>query len=171
MRPLGISVRYMAVSLPKRPCNVTWIEAWTRTSPTFLRSSPRSRWRFYIILFQGGGDGRSYRNTCKIAGGCKATDLRYISHPNSSWIPGVFYTYHYNHAHRLRPEKLLYLELSRSPNGFFKSTSGSRWRFQKRNGRKETVSEVKRLQIYNDYMQRPFPNGKKCPFGCNGTVM
>ena len=44
-------------------------------------------------------------------------------------------------------EKLLYLELSisRSPNGFFFSTSGSRWLFQKRNGRYETVSEVKRL--------------------------
>ena len=42
-----------------------------------------------------------------------------ISHPHSSWTPGVFYTYFYNHAHRLRLEKLLYLELSRSPNGFF----------------------------------------------------
>jgi hypothetical protein len=38
----------------------------------------------------------------------------------SSWTPGVFYTYFYNHAHRLRLEKLLYLELSRSPNGYFK---------------------------------------------------
>jgi hypothetical protein len=38
----------------------------------------------------------------------------------SSWTPGVFYTYSYNHAHRLRLEKLLYLQLSRSPNGFFK---------------------------------------------------
>ena len=37
-------------------------------------------------------------------------------------------------------------------------------------GRYETVSEVKRLQIYNGYMQRPFPNGNKCPFGCNGYV-
>jgi hypothetical protein len=27
----------------------------------------------------------------------------------------------YNHAHRLRLEKLLYLELSRSPNGFVKA--------------------------------------------------
>jgi hypothetical protein len=34
----------------------------------------------------------------------------------------------------------------------------------------ETVSEVKRLQIYNAYMQRPFPDGYKCPFGCNGYV-
>jgi hypothetical protein len=29
-------------------------------------------------------------------------------------------TYCYNHTHRLRIEKLLYLELSRSPNGFLK---------------------------------------------------
>jgi hypothetical protein len=43
-----------------------------------------------------------------------------ISHRHSSWTPGVFYTYFYNRAHRLRLEKLLYLELSRSPNGNFK---------------------------------------------------
>jgi hypothetical protein len=43
-----------------------------------------------------------------------------ISHPHSSWTPGVFYTYFYNHARRLRLEKLLYLELSRSPSGFLK---------------------------------------------------
>jgi hypothetical protein len=43
-----------------------------------------------------------------------------VSHLHSSSTPGVFYTYFYNHAHRLRLEKLLYLELSRSPNGFFK---------------------------------------------------
>ena len=36
-----------------------------------------------------------------------------------SWTPGLFYTYSYNHARRLRLEKLLYLELPRSPNGFF----------------------------------------------------
>jgi hypothetical protein len=36
-------------------------------------------------------------------------------------IPEVFYTYFYNHARRLRLEKILYLELSRSPNGFFKA--------------------------------------------------
>ena len=40
--------------------------------------------------------------------------------PHSSWIPGVFYTYFYNHAHRLRLEKLLYLEHSKSSNGFLK---------------------------------------------------
>jgi hypothetical protein len=33
--------------------------------------------------------------------------------------PQVFYTYFYNHAHRLRLEKLLHLELPRSQNGFF----------------------------------------------------
>jgi hypothetical protein len=41
-----------------------------------------------------------------------------VSLPVSSSIPRLFYTYFYNHAHRLRLEKLLYLELSRSPNGF-----------------------------------------------------
>jgi hypothetical protein len=43
-----------------------------------------------------------------------------ISPFDSSWTPGVFYTYFYNHARRTRLEKLLYLELSRSPNGFLK---------------------------------------------------
>jgi hypothetical protein len=43
----------------------------------------------------------------------------YVSPPNSSGPPGVFYTYFYNHARRLRLEKLLYIGLSRSPNGFF----------------------------------------------------
>jgi hypothetical protein len=42
----------------------------------------------------------------------------HISPPNSSWTPGVFDTYFYNRACRLRLEKLLYLELPRSPNGF-----------------------------------------------------
>jgi hypothetical protein len=35
--------------------------------------------------------------------------------------PRVFCTYFYNHARRLRLEKLLYLELSRSPSGFLKA--------------------------------------------------
>jgi hypothetical protein len=34
--------------------------------------------------------------------------------------PQLFYKYFYNHAHRLRLEKLLYLGPSRSSNGFFK---------------------------------------------------
>ena len=36
------------------------------------------------------------------------------------WAPQLFYTYFYNHAHRLRHEKLLYTEVSRSPSGYFK---------------------------------------------------
>jgi hypothetical protein len=46
--------------------------------------------------------------------------IRYVSPLLSSWAPGVFYTYFYNHARHLRLENLLYLELSRSSNGFFK---------------------------------------------------
>jgi hypothetical protein len=30
--------------------------------------------------------------------------------------------------------------------------------------------DVKRLQIYNGYVQRPSPNGQKYPFGCNGNA-
>jgi hypothetical protein len=86
----------------------------------------------------------------------------HLSPPVSSWTPGVFYKCFYNHAHRLRLEKILYLELSRSPNGFFKvllldpgggftSKTAAR-QFQKSHGRYETVPEVKRLQIYNGYM-------------------
>jgi hypothetical protein len=44
----------------------------------------------------------------------------HVSPPLSSPTPGVFYTYFYNHAHRLRLEKLLHLELSISSNGFLK---------------------------------------------------
>ena len=38
--------------------------------------------------------------------------------PSFKWASGVFYTYFYNHAHRLRLEKLLYLGPSRISNGF-----------------------------------------------------
>jgi hypothetical protein len=44
----------------------------------------------------------------------------YIIIVNSNWTPGAFYTCFYNHAHRLRLEKLLYIELSRCSNGYFK---------------------------------------------------
>jgi hypothetical protein len=43
-----------------------------------------------------------------------ASDIKQV------WAPQVFYTCFYNHAHRLRLEKLLYIELSGSSNGFFK---------------------------------------------------
>jgi hypothetical protein len=45
---------------------------------------------------------------------------RHFSDLDSFRTPGVFYTCFYNHAHRLRLEKLLCLEPSRSSNGFFK---------------------------------------------------
>jgi hypothetical protein len=85
-----------------------------------------------------------------------------------------------HHARRLHLEKLLHVGLSRSSNGHFKplldpgggfTSETVALQFQKRNGRCVTVSEVKRLQIYSGYIvQRPFPNGHKRPFGCNGYV-
>ena len=99
----------------------------------------------------------------------------YFSDLDPFQTPGVFYTCFYNHARRLRLEKLLYLELSRSSSGYFKSilNLGCRFapetaarRFQKWNGSYVTISEVKRLQIYNGYMQIY----NKCPFGCSGYV-
>jgi hypothetical protein len=56
---------------------------------------------------------------------------------DSSPTPGVFYAYFNNHAHRPRLEKILYLELSRSPNGFFTSgTAVSGFRNANENGYK-----------------------------------
>ena len=40
------------------------------------------------------------------------------------FAPGAFYTYFYNHAHRLRLEKPLFLELPRSSGGYFKPPLG-----------------------------------------------
>jgi hypothetical protein len=76
------------------------------------------------------------------------------SHPHSSGPPGVFYTYFYNHAHRLRLEKLLYLgSFLEAPTGFLKyryfwiQVAVSEVKRPLRNR-----LEVKRLQIYNGYM-------------------
>jgi hypothetical protein len=44
----------------------------------------------------------------------------HVSPFHSRGTPGLFYTCFYNHAHRLRLEKQLYIELSRSSDGFFK---------------------------------------------------
>jgi hypothetical protein len=44
--------------------------------------------------------------------------LIYVSDLDLVWAPQLFYTRFYNHAHRPRLEKLLYLELSRRSNGF-----------------------------------------------------
>jgi hypothetical protein len=48
--------------------------------------------------------------------------LSYVNDLHSTFKlpPGVFYTYFYNHARRLRLEKLLYMELFRSSSGCFK---------------------------------------------------
>jgi hypothetical protein len=63
----------------------------------------------------------------------------------------MFYTYFYNHAHRLLLAKLLYIELSRSFNRYFKplldpgggfTSEAAARRFQKQNVRYVTVSEV-----------------------------
>jgi hypothetical protein len=102
---------------------------------------------------------------------------------------GVFHTCSYNHAHRLRLGELLYVELSRSFTGQFKpllgpgggcaSETAARSRCTVVSEVKpplHNVSEVKRFgkvkrfDIYNAYIQRPFPNGQKRPFGCNGYV-
>ena len=89
--------------------------------------------------------------------------LQYASRRDSRPPPGAFCTCFYDHARRLRLEKLLcvYIELSRSSSGYFKplldpdggftSETAVRW-IQKRNGRYVTVSELKRLQIYNGHM-------------------
>jgi hypothetical protein len=79
--------------------------------------------------------------------------------------PQPFYTCSYNHAHRLRLGRLLYIELSRISNGFFKplldpgggfTSETAERQFQKPHGRYTAISEVKRPT--------------KCPFGCNGNV-
>ena len=46
--------------------------------------------------------------------------MRYVSGVDWVWAPRLFYTYFLNHVHRLRLEKQLYLEPSRSSNGIFK---------------------------------------------------
>jgi hypothetical protein len=44
----------------------------------------------------------------------------YVSDLDKFWAPQLFYTYFFDHARRPRLEKLLYIELSGSSNGFFK---------------------------------------------------
>ena len=78
----------------------------------------------------------AYINTCP----CQS--------PSFKFGPWAFYTRFYNHARRLRLETLLliHLGLSRSPNNLFKHF------WIQVAGRYETVSEAKRLQIYNGYV-------------------
>jgi hypothetical protein len=67
---------------------------------------------------------------------CCARVVGYYSDVDPFSTPQLFYTYFYNHAHRLRLEKLLCIELSRSSNGFFKPLLD-----------RTAVSEVKRPKI------------------------
>jgi hypothetical protein len=90
--------------------------------------------------------------------------------------PKLFYTYFYNRAHRPRLEKLLYLELSRSSNGFFKPLLDPDGRFASetaarrfRRGQYATVSEAKRLQIYYGICSGHSPTEKSVRSGV--TVM
>jgi hypothetical protein len=69
-----------------------------------------------FILDLGYFGGLEYRSAPRVF--CTSATSTFIQH--SSLTPGAFCTCFYNHAQRLRLEKLLYLELSRSPNGFFK---------------------------------------------------
>ena len=49
--------------------------------------------------------------------------------------PGLFFTCSYNHARRLRLEKLSHIEILRRPSGgVFRSETAVTWAFQKRNG-------------------------------------
>jgi hypothetical protein len=48
-----------------------------------------------------------------------ASARTYFSPLLSRGTTGIFYTCFYKHARRLRLEKILFPELSRSPNGFF----------------------------------------------------
>jgi hypothetical protein len=88
------------------------------------------------------------------------------------FAPGVFYTYFYNHARRLRLEKLSYIELSRSSDRYFKPlldpdggftslTTARRFHFfnhrtavsdGKRPLRNRSGSEAVIIQTYNGYM-------------------
>jgi hypothetical protein len=59
------------------------------------------------------------RSHCISQEAAAESEHTHISGFHSSSTPGVFYTYFYNHVHRLRLEKLLYIELSIRSNGYF----------------------------------------------------
>ena len=78
-----MAVKFLAVSLPKPLCNgrftsetaVRRFQKWNRHLDPEVVKIKKIRWDFRkalaldIIVFQGGDDGRGYRNMCKIAGG------------------------------------------------------------------------------------------------------
>jgi hypothetical protein len=70
-------------------------------------------------------------------------DTGNISHGHSRGTPGVFYTtYSYNHVHRLRLERLLYLELSRNTRTPALLGPGGGFGFTSETFQKAAVSEV-----------------------------
>ena len=74
--------------------------------------------------------------------------MMHVSTVYSSSTPGVFCTYFYNHARRLRLEKLLYIELPRSlevPTDVLKPLLDPGGGFA-----------LRRFQIYNGYMYGDF---------------
>jgi hypothetical protein len=76
--------------------------------------------------------------------------------------PQALHTRFYNgHTHRTRLEKLLYIELSRSSNGYFKPLldPGGPFGF-----RSKAVINLWRLCV------TAIPQRTKCPFGCSGHV-
>ena len=72
----------------------------------------------------GGWGGKGCRsqviqmNVVTVAGPIGPQVVANISALDQVSTPQLFYTRFYNHAHRLRLDKLLYLGLSRSSNGF-----------------------------------------------------
>jgi hypothetical protein len=122
-----------------------WIESPMTPTPHIIQKQKRKSVSLtpFRQVYSGqwrASRGYQKRDTTHVRSRSKPRGSRYIHiHmyvTNSSLAPGVFYTRFYNHAHRLRLEKPLYIELSRSP------ASGSRWRFHFWN-RRTAVSEVK----------------------------
>jgi hypothetical protein len=100
-------------------------------------------WHYLSSTLQGTlwcTNGLRYRHMYRTLGVCQW--LR------KSFGPQLFYTYCYNQVRRLRLEKLLYLELSSSSNGFLKplldpddgfTSETAERRFQKWNGKTQTA--------------------------------
>jgi hypothetical protein len=107
----------VTVSLPKRLRNgrfisetATWIQKRLKLETTrwilyFIQLWCYVRIILYVLYVQYTAPSTLQYNVSGLDGVC---------------TPQLFYTYCYNHAHRLRLEKLLCLEPSRSSNEFFK---------------------------------------------------
>jgi hypothetical protein len=69
--------------------------------------------------------------------------------PSFKWPPGVFYTHFYSHNRRLRLKKLLYIEFSRSSNGYFKPLLGPGGRFASETAARQFQKRSGYKPIYN----------------------